>query len=70
MLLADQLTQLQTAVAEVKQATDDEAVRVDAIIAALQAGPSDNPVVVQAIADLTETATKLRAFHADQPVEQ
>jgi chorismate mutase len=68
MALADQMTQLQGAVAEVKQASDEEAVRVDAIIAALQAGAGDNPVVAQAITDLAETAAKLRAFHADQPV--
>ena len=67
MALADQVTQLQTAVASVKQASDDEAVRVDSIIAALQAGASDNPAVAQAIVDLGETAAKLRAFHADQP---
>jgi formiminotetrahydrofolate cyclodeaminase len=67
MALADQVTQLQTAVADVKQASDDEAVRVDSIIAALQAGASDNPAVAQAIVDLGETAAKLRAFHANQP---
>jgi chorismate mutase len=67
MALADQLTQLQGAVAEVKQASDEEAVRVDAIIAALQTGAGDNPVVAQAITDLSATAAKLRAYHADQP---
>ena len=67
MTLTDQITQLQAAVADVKKASDDEAVRVDSIIAALQAGAGDNPVVAQAVADLTETAAKLRAFHADQP---
>ena len=67
MTLTDQMTQLQGAVAEVKQASDEEAVRVDAIIAALQVGAGDNPAVAQAIVDLGETAAKLRAFHADQP---
>jgi hypothetical protein len=67
MALEDQLTQLQTAVADVKQASDEEAVRVDKIIAALQQGADDNPVVAQAITDLHVTAATLRAFHADQP---
>ena len=68
MALEDQLTQLQTAVADVKQASDEEAVRVDKIIATLQQGAGDNPVVAQAITDLQATAATLRAFHADQPV--
>ena len=68
MALDDQLKQLQAAVADVKQASDDEAVRVDKIIAALQQGAGDNPVVAQAVTDLQETAAALRAFHADQPV--
>ena len=67
MTLTDQLTQLQAAVADVKQASDEEAVRVDAIIAALKEGAGDSPVVAQAITDLKETAAKLRVFHADQP---
>ena len=67
MALEDQLTQLQTAVADVKQASDEEAVRVDKIITALQQGAGDNPVVAQAITDLQATAATLRAFHADQP---
>jgi hypothetical protein len=65
MALQDQLTQLQTAVADVKQASDGEAVRVDKIIAALEAGGGDNPAVAQAITDLEQTAATLRAFHAD-----
>ena len=69
MALQDQLTQLQTAVADVKQASDDEATRVDAIIASLQAAAGDNPAVAQAITDLEGTAAKLRAFHADQPAQ-
>jgi hypothetical protein len=68
MALSDQLTQLQTAVADVKQASDDQAVRVDKIIAALQEGGGDNPVVAQAVTDLKTTAAALRAYHADQPV--
>jgi hypothetical protein len=68
MALEEQLTQLQTAVADVKQASDDEAVRVDMIIAALEQGAGDNPVVAQAITDLQGTAAALRAFHAEQPV--
>ncbi len=67
MALENQLTDLQAAVADVKQASDEEAVRVDAIIAALQQGAGDSPVVAQAITDLTATAAALRAFHADQP---
>jgi len=68
MALENQLTDLQTAVADVKQASDEEAVRVDKIIATLQQGAGDNPVVAQAITDLQATAATLRAFHADQPV--
>ena len=67
MALEDQLKQLQGAVADVKQASDDEAVRVDKIIAALQAAAGDSPVVAQAVTDLQATAAALRAFHADQP---
>ena len=67
MALENQLTDLQTAVADVKQASDEEAVRVDKIITALQQGAGDNPVVAQAITDLQATAATLRAFHADQP---
>lgn len=68
MALEDQLTQLTTAVADVKQASDEEAVRVEAIIVALQQGGGDNQVVAQAIAELGQTAAALRAFHADTPV--
>ena len=67
MTLDEQLTQLKAAVADVKQATDDEAVRVDKIITTLQQVPGDSPVVAQAITDLQGTAAALRAFHADQP---
>ena len=68
MALADQVTQLQTAVADVKQASDEEAVRVDKIIAALQSAGADDPVIAQAITDLGQTAAALRAFHADTAV--
>ena len=68
LALEDQLTQLTTAVADVKQASDEEAVRVEAIIVALQQGGGDNQVVAQAIAELGQTAAALRAFHADTPV--
>ena len=67
MALQDQVTQLQTAVADVKQAASDEATRVDAIIASLQALAADNPTIAQAITDLEGTASTLRAFHADTP---
>ena len=68
MALEDQLKQLTTAVADVKQASDEEAVRVEAIIVALQQGGGDNQVVAQAITELGQTAAALRAFHADAPV--
>jgi hypothetical protein len=64
MALADQLTQLQAAVADVKQSATDEAARVDKIITALQPAAADNPVVAQAIADLQSTSATLKAFHA------
>jgi hypothetical protein len=66
-LLTDQVTQLQTAVADVKQAASDEATRVDAIIASLQAAAGDNPTIAQAITDLESTASTLRGFHANTP---
>jgi len=61
MALTDQITQLQAAVADVKKASDDEAVRVDSHYRGAPGRGGRQPVVAQAVADLTETAAKLRA---------
>ena len=63
MNLNEQLAKLSEAVAEVKKDSDDEAIRVDRVIALLS---QENPAISQAIADLQITAEKLRSFHADQ----
>lgn len=61
---AQQQTDLIAAVKAVKQASDDEAVRLDRIIAGLDPLKSD-PIVAQAITDINSVAAANRAFHAD-----
>ena len=61
-LTPQQQTDLAAAVTRIGGAAAAESDRVEAVIAALQAGTaSDDPVVTQAIADLTAIASRLDA---------
>jgi uncharacterized protein YoxC len=59
-----QVDDLKQAVSEVKQAAEEEATRVDAIIAQLS---NPNPDLSSAISDLNTVRDNLRGFHADTP---
>ena len=64
-MTTQQANDLIAAVKDVKQASTDEGVRVDALIASLQAsGSTADPAVAQAITDLQGVSTNLKAFHA------
>lgn len=64
----DQENQLVAAVAQVKQDTTDMSGRVDTIITNLTALSSDDPIIGQAINDLTAESATLKGFHANTPI--